>query len=128
MLGLTKKETLSPQAKKERIWLLAVFFLTCFTLHLALIAVAAVSAITPDMTLELFRQNMWIFYCFTPIPIASIALGVVYRKRVRCKKNVVAGCIVLLLLLIYGSFPFFATVSAPEAEAMIPLLLAAMLI
>lgn len=65
---------------------------------------------------------MWIFYCFTSIPIASIVLGFVYQKRVRCKKNVVAGCIVLLLLLIYGSFPFFATVSAPETGTIASLL------
>lgn len=102
--------------------MLAVFFLTCFALHLALIAVAIASSGTEEITLELFRQNMWIFYCFTPIPIALIVLGFVYQKRVRCKKNVVAGCIVLLLLLIYGSFPFFATVSAPETGTITSLL------
>lgn len=55
----------------------------------------------------LILENVWLFFTMTPIPIASIIFGFVARgKGYRCKKNIIAGFIMLALLCIYGSFAF----------------------
>lgn len=51
-------------------------------------------------------DTMWIYYLFTPIPIASFCAGLVFRKKgYPYKKNLIVGIIVTLLLCVYGSFP-----------------------
>lgn len=53
----------------------------------------------------LMTQFMWISFLFLPIPIASLALGIIFvRKKYKCKKNVIAGCLVIVALIICGSF------------------------
>lgn len=61
---------------------------------------------------HLFVENMWLFFLLTPIPIASIVLGLVLKvKNFKYKKNIIVGIIMTALLCIYGSFPFiFANV------------------
>ena len=51
---------------------------------------------------NLFVENTWLFFVFTPIPIASIVFGVILKY----KKNIIVGIIMLVLLCIYGSFSF----------------------
>ena len=52
-------------------------------------------------------ENMWRFYLFLPIPLASLILGIIYkRKGFKSTKNIVVGIIFSALLLIYGSFTF----------------------
>lgn len=56
---------------------------------------------------EDFERDMWILYLLTPIPIASIVYGCVWKAKGRnCKKNIIVGIIVLVLLCIFGSFTF----------------------
>ncbi len=51
--------------------------------------------------------NMWVFYLFLPIPMASIAVGYILKKKgYKYKKNVISGIIMAILLCIYGSFAF----------------------
>jgi len=51
--------------------------------------------------------NTWMFYLFTPIPIASIVLGFILKsKGYKYKKNVIVGIIMTVLLCLYGSFYF----------------------
>lgn len=59
-----------------------------------------------------FVRNMWVFWCWLPIPILSIILGFNYKKRgIKCTKNIVGGFIIGLLLLLYGSFCMVPTLS-----------------
>lgn len=52
-------------------------------------------------------KNMWVFWLWLPIPVASIVLGFIFiKKNIKCIKNIVAGFIVSFLLLIYGCFSF----------------------
>lgn len=58
---------------------------------------------------EDFERDMWILYLLTPIPIASIVYGCVWKAKGRnCKKNIIVGIIVLVLLCIFGSFTFLS--------------------
>lgn len=55
----------------------------------------------------MFTDNMWIFFLFLPIPLASIVLGVYLEaKKFKGKKNIVIGIVMAALLCIYGSFAF----------------------
>lgn len=59
-----------------------------------------------DGTMD-FISKLWIFYLFIPIPLASVIFGIVARKKgYKFIKNFVAGIIVAILLLAYGSFTF----------------------
>ena len=52
-----------------------------------------------------FIKNTWVFWLWLPIPVLSIVLGFKYKKQgVKCKKNIIGGFIIGILLLIYGSF------------------------
>lgn len=56
-----------------------------------------------------FERDMWMLYLLTPIPIASIVYGCVWKAKGRnCKKNIIVGIIVLVLLCIFGSFTFLS--------------------
>lgn len=62
------------------------------------------TATFPQYTI-LITQYMWICFIFLPIPIASIVLGEIFiGKKYKCKKNVIAGCIVCAALIAFGSF------------------------
>ncbi len=65
---------------------------------------------------NLFVENTWLFFLFTPIPIASIIFGFVLKY----KKNIIVGIIMAALLCIYGSFSFiFANVYQHSDEPII---------
>lgn len=57
-------------------------------------------------------ENMWVFFLFTPIPIASVIFGLYLKnKGYKYKKNVITGIIMTVLLCLYGCFTFiFASV------------------
>ena len=47
----------------------------------------------------------WIVLIVLPIPILSIVLGIIYkRKNIKCTKNIVAGCIVSIVLFFISAF------------------------
>lgn len=70
---------------------------------------------------NLFVENMWLFFLFTPIPIASIVFGFVLKsKKYKYKKNIIAGIIMSVLLCIYGSFSLiFANVYEHSDEPIV---------
>ena len=52
-------------------------------------------------------ENMWVFFLFLPVPIASIGFGFYLKKKgYKYKKNVIVGFIMATLLCVYGSFTF----------------------
>lgn len=57
---------------------------------------------------SLVIEQMWKFFLFTPIPIASIVFGIWQKRKGFCvKKNIVVGIIMLVIFCIYGMFPVF---------------------
>lgn len=82
---------------------IALFVLSIASIWGALMAVA----VSVGVNHLAMPENMWIFFLFTPIPIASIVLGfALKRKGFKYKKNIVVGIIMTGLLCIYGSFSF----------------------
>ena len=77
--------------------------------YASLLSVLAAVALAGFMTGdggELYK-NMWVFFCFTPIPISSLIYGFVLKaKGCKYKKNIIIGIIMTILLCIYGSFSF----------------------
>ena len=90
-----------------------LFVLSLCTIFGALMGVAILSGINQAMT-----ENMWVFFLFLPIPIASIVLGFYLKKKgYKYKKNVIVGVIMATVLCLYGSFTFiFADVYSHSEE------------
>ncbi len=84
-----------------------LFVASLLSIFVALVLVGIVSNAN-----KLFVENMWLFFLFTPIPIASLVFGFILKaKGYKYKKNIIAGIIMVALLCIYGSFSFiFANV------------------
>ena len=96
-----KVATKSPENKLKTISIL-LFVLSICTIWGALIGVSILSGINQAMT-----ENMWVFFLFLPVPIASIIFGFYLKKKgYKYKKNVIVGVIMAALLCIYGSFTF----------------------
>ena len=96
-----KVEAKKPKDKLKVISIL-LFVLSICTIWGALIGVAILSGINQAMT-----ENMWVFFLFLPVPIASIVFGFYLKKKgYKYKKNVIVGVIMAALLCIYGSFTF----------------------
>lgn len=84
--------------------MIILFVLTLCCLYFALITLNMVNKINPQPGFR-FVKNSWVFWCWLPIPIASIILGFRYHKRgLPCKKNIIGGFIIAFFLLAYGSF------------------------
>lgn len=103
------KKVKNPNLTKTLMILLFVATLCC--LWGALWSVSLIDEINPQHGFN-FTKNTWVFWCWLPIPIASIILGFIYNsKGLKCTKNIVAGFIIGFLLLVYGAFSLFPTFS-----------------
>ena len=52
-------------------------------------------------------EEMWRMFLFLPIPLASIVLGIFFKKRGwKAKKNIIVGITMTVVLLIFGAFSF----------------------
>ena len=88
-----------------RIFMIILFILTI----LSFFAAAKLDSYLTPEGMDFFK-NMWIFWCWLPVPVLSIILGFKYRKiGIPCVKNIVAGFIVALLLIVFGSFCLLPT-------------------
>lgn len=68
------------------------------------VALSTVGYLT-EVNRMIMTDNMWAFYLFTPIPIASIVVGAVLNKRgQRGAANVAVGIVMTVLLCLFGSF------------------------
>jgi len=90
-----------------------LFVLSICTIWGALLGVAVLSEVNQAMT-----ENMWVFFLFLPIPLASVVFGFYLKKKgYKYKKNVIVGFIMAALLCIYGSFSFiFADIYSHSDE------------
>lgn len=94
-----------------RIIMIFLFVITIASLWGALYTLMLINNVLPQHGSG-FVRNMWVFWCWLPIPILSIILGFKYKKRgIKCTKNIVGGFIIGLLLLLYGSFCMVPTLS-----------------
>lgn len=85
-----------------KIFLNILFIVTLFSLFIPLIIMSVALPVGATMP-----ESLWIFYTAIPIPLASIILGVIYkRKGYKCKKNIVTGIIMLIFMCIFGSAGF----------------------
>lgn len=97
--GKAKEEKPKDALKTVSVLLLILSLCTIFG---ALIVTAILTGINQVMT-----ENMWVFYLFLPIPIASIVFGYYLKKKgYKYRKNVIVGFVMATLLCIYGSFTF----------------------
>jgi hypothetical protein len=110
-----KKTSLTKAFGIKRAISILLFVASLLTIWFALICVGIMSVIKLGSTLN---ENMWMFFLFVPIPIASIVFGYYLKKKgYKYKKNVIVGFIMAVLLLIYGSFSFvFADVYSHSDE------------
>ena len=91
--------------------MIILFIATLCCLWGALWSVSLINEINPQHGFN-FTKNTWVFWCWLPIPIASIILGFILKgKGIKCTKNIVAGFIIGFLLLVYGSFSLIPTFS-----------------
>jgi TRAP-type C4-dicarboxylate transport system permease small subunit len=92
-----------PRGWQRAISILLFIFSIC-SIWGALMGVAILSASNPH---TMGNENMWVFFLFLPIPLASIVFGFYLKKKgVKYKKNVIVGFIMAAFLCIYGSFTF----------------------
>lgn len=92
-------------------FMIILFIMTIACMWLAIGSMEIADKINPKHGFN-YIKNAWIIWCWLPIPILSIILGYKYRRLgVKCTKNIVAGYIIGVLLLLYGSFSLFPTFS-----------------
>ena len=96
--------------------MIILFVVTILCLFGAMQAIPIINQINPQHGFN-FTKNLWIMWCFLPIPILSIILGFKYKKEgFKCQKNIVGGFIISFLLLMYGSFCLFPTFSSDYSK------------
>lgn len=90
----------------QKIVLVILFVATLFSLFIA----TGIGALLSVGSYGVIPNNMfWSFIAPLPIPLASLILGIIYkRKGYKCKKNIVAGIIFTILLCIYGAISYTA--------------------
>jgi transcriptional regulator with XRE-family HTH domain len=79
-------------------------------LILLLLSIASVIAATAVASeLDLADTHSWVFYFFLPIPLASIVLGFLFRKKSPdAVATIITGFVTALILALVGSFCFIS--------------------
>lgn len=103
---LLKNQLSAPlPTKKERALSLALLIASPMSFVFGIIFVLNIGMML-DTSLN-FTDYFWILFLFTPIPIASIIVGIISNnKKIKNRKNIVIGVVFLSLLCIFGSFTF----------------------
>lgn len=84
--------------------MMVLFILTLVSQVGALYSAELIQKLHPQHGFN-FTKNMWVFWCWIPIPLFSILLGIKYKKAgFPCMKNIVGGFIIGLELLCFGAF------------------------
>ena len=116
-VNTASKETVAPKGAL-RVVSIILFVCSILALEAGLIGVVILSVVN-----KAFVENMWVFFCFVPVPVASVVFGIYLKKKGhKFKKNIIVGIIMTPLLCIYGSFSFvFADMYSHSEE---PILMA----
>ena len=110
LLNLPRQKN-NAKSGKIKVLLLSLFVLSLSSIMLALICVAIAVNNSPIPSFPLvMAEYLWIFFLFVPLPLSSLVLGIIFlQKGYKCKKNIIAGTIMSVLLCLYGCFtPIFA--------------------
>lgn len=84
--------------------MMVLFILTLVSQVGALYSAGWINMLHPQHGFN-FTKNMWVFWCWLPIPLLSILLGIKYKKAgFPCMKNIVGGFIIGFELLCFGVF------------------------
>lgn len=134
------EEYITPKEKyaKMRKFLIFLFILTIVSIWIAiLIPLGLADMNMPHYVMEYFPDTkvsisiftvsmpyapvldyLWGTWLLLPIPLLSMILGIkYYRKGLKCKKNIVAGIIVMILLLLMGSMTYINPVEQEYKNA-----------
>ncbi len=86
--------------------ILFILSLCSIFLGLVVVGVSANKAPIPEDPYSMI-ENMWKMLLIIPIPLGSMIFGIVLTiKHFKCKRNIIGGAIMTILLAIYGSFSF----------------------
>ena len=100
--GVTNKVEMKPSKDALKVISILLLVLSVCTMAGALLSVAVLTESNQVMT-----ENMWLFFLFLPVPIASVVFGLCLKKKgYKYKKNVIVGVVMAVFLCIYGSFSF----------------------
>ena len=98
----SSKKKIKDRKDKIRIRMIALFVFTLLFSYFVFVFMAAV----PNMMgIPFFMapEYYWYFYLFLPVPLLSLILGIKYKKQgIKCQKNIVVGCIFIILFLLFG--------------------------
>ncbi len=100
-----KKESTGLNNTTRKI-LLALFILSIVSIWIALmiVAISVENSPIPNFPFTMV-EHMWKFFLVIPIPLTSVIFGFIYiRQGYKCKKNIIAGILIVILLCAYGSF------------------------
>ena len=89
----------------KRILLISfIISIASILIALMLVAISIQNSPIPNFPFAMV-EHMWKFFLIIPLPLASLILGIVFiRKGYKCKKNIIAGIIMIIVLSLYGSF------------------------
>ena len=75
-------------------------------LGLVIVGVSANNAPIPEDPYSMI-ENMWKMLLIIPIPLCSMIFGIVLTiKHFKCKRNIIGGTVMTILLVVFGSFSF----------------------
>ena len=99
------KNTKNNKEKTLKIFMYFLFFLTIFSFFGSLALWGTINERPENVGGFLFTSTTFVCWLCLPLPILSIILGYKYKKLgIKCTKNIVAGYIITILLILYGSF------------------------
>lgn len=99
------KNTKNNKEKIIKIFMAFLFILTISSFFGALDLWSSMNERPENAGGFFFTSTTFVCWLYLPIPILSIILGYRYKKLgIKCKKNIVAGYIISVLLILYGSF------------------------
>ncbi|MDD3341219.1 MAG: hypothetical protein PHN72_03355 [Bacilli bacterium] len=98
----SKEEKKYQNSKFIKNGMILLFIMTILSVLGALYSFVFMNKINPQYG-SAIAKNAWVFWCWLPVPIVSIILGVKYNKAgFKCIKNIVGGSIIGLFLFQYG--------------------------
>ena len=75
-------------------------------LGLVVVGISANNSPIPEDPYSMI-ENMWKMLLIIPIPLGSMIFGIVLTiKHFKCKRNIIGGAVMTILLVVFGSFSF----------------------
>ncbi len=103
--------------KPLKVWGNILFVVSIITPLLSFMVLCSVGDVNTFGTAGMLHYT-WIMWLFIPISVASLIIGICLKKRnEKYKKNVIVACIVIPILLLFGSYKFiFSSAVSYDAD------------